>query len=328
MRNLGIIGTNWITQQFVDAAKESKTFELKHVYSRTEEKAQKFAEEAGYVDANLSTDIDKFFSSEDFDTVYVASPNSLHFEYVKKAIEKGKNIIVEKPSFSNRKEFLEIESMLKSSDVFLFEAARHIHEDGFNKIKNYVEDNKEKLSGASLSYMKYSSRYDLVLEGQEPNIFSLDFSAGALYDLGVYTIYDAIVWFGMPNEAHYEPEIIATGADGSGVVTLKYDKFDVNILFGKTKNSYIKSEIYFGKNTLQLDNAGTIEEINIFEEDTKKPVDIKIQDNPMVEEAKSFYNIMENNDREEYTKLLGYAKNVNEVLNRLREDAGIVFAAD
>lgn len=327
MRKLGIIGTNWITQQFVEAAKISETFELTHVYSRTEEKAKDFAQKVN-VDANISTDIEEFFSSTDFDTVYIASPNSLHFEYAKKAIAHEKNIIVEKPSFSNRNEFKEIEELLQNSNVFLFEAARHIHEDSFNKIKTYVQDHNSELSGASLSYMKYSSRYDLVLDGQEPNIFSLKFSAGALYDLGVYTIYDAVVWFGVPNEVHYEPEIIATGADGSGVVTLKYDKFDVNIIFGKTKNSYIKSEIYFGKDTLQLDNAGTIEEVTLIEDDKKNPIEITVQDNPMVEEAKTFYNIMENNDRKKYLELLDYAKSVNEVLNKLREDAGIIFAAD
>ncbi|GKQ43123.1 oxidoreductase [Companilactobacillus sp. RD055328] len=327
MRNLGIIGTNWITQQFVAAAKESETFKLTHVYSRTEEKANEFAKEAGTV-ANISTDVEEFFSSDDFDTVYIASPNSLHFEYTKKAIQHGKNIIVEKPSFSNRKEFAEIEKMLQDSDVYFFEAARHIHEDSFNKIKEYIDQHRQELSGASLDYMKYSSRYDLVLDGQEPNIFSLKFSAGALYDLGVYTIYDAIVWFGTPEEVHYQPEIIATGADGSGVATLKYEKFDVNIIFGKTKNSYIKSEIYFGKNTLQFDNAGTIEEVTRYEDDKVIPVDINVQDNPMVEEAKAFYDIMENNDRDKFKELFGYAKEVNEVLNKLREDAGIIFAAD
>ena len=31
---------------------------------------------------------------------------------------------------------------------------------------------KDEIIGANFSYMKYSSRYDQVLDGEEPNIFS------------------------------------------------------------------------------------------------------------------------------------------------------------
>ena len=43
--------------------------------------------------------------------------------------------------------------------------------------------------------MKYSSRYDQVLEGKEPNIFFSSFFWGALADLGVYLVYAA--WAGL-----------------------------------------------------------------------------------------------------------------------------------
>ena len=35
MINLGIIGTNWITEQFIDAALETKKYKLKSIFSRT-----------------------------------------------------------------------------------------------------------------------------------------------------------------------------------------------------------------------------------------------------------------------------------------------------
>lgn len=64
--------------------------------------------------------------------------------------------------------------------------------------------------------MKYSSRYDQVLAGEVPNIFSTRFSGGALMDLGVYLVYATIGWFGMPSEVHYFPRKISTGVDGLG----------------------------------------------------------------------------------------------------------------
>lgn len=41
MIRFGIIGTNWITERFLEATKHLEDFALTSVYSRTEEKAKK-----------------------------------------------------------------------------------------------------------------------------------------------------------------------------------------------------------------------------------------------------------------------------------------------
>jgi Predicted dehydrogenases and related proteins len=261
MISLGIIGTNWITEQFIKATDITKTFALTHVYSRTEAKAKSFVEDLDKKNINISTDLTAFFK-KDFDTVYIASPNGLHFEQAKQAIENNKNVIVEKPSTSTIKEFTILEKLAQEHDVYLFEAARHIHEPIFKKIAEIVAKHRDELSGATFSYMKYSSRYDAYKAGKNPNVFTTRFSGGALYDLGVYTVYDAVVLFGQPEKVDYDAEFLASGVDGSGALTLKYPNFDVNIIIGKTKNSYMSSEIYFGRDTLLLDNGGDISHLD------------------------------------------------------------------
>ncbi|APX72141.1 Gfo/Idh/MocA family oxidoreductase [Companilactobacillus allii] len=329
MRNLGIIGTNWITQQFIEAAEETKSFKLTQVYSRTEEKAQAFVEKLGKSNINLSDSLESFFASDDFDTVYIASPNALHFGQARLAIENGKNVIVEKPSTSNVREFAILDTLAHAKGVYLFEAARQIHEPIFKKAQEFVKDNQDELSGATLSYIKYSSRYDDFLAGNLPNIFNPKFSGGALYDLGVYTVYDAVVLFGAPNSVDYEAEILNSGIDGSGSLTLKYDKFDVNILIGKTKNSYMPSEIYFGKKTLLLDSAGDINRLTEANEEKKlTELPTTKSDNPMDSEAIEFARIMNEKDTTSYEKLFDYARKVNRVLEQARTSAGLVFEAD
>ncbi|WP_125589677.1 Gfo/Idh/MocA family protein [Companilactobacillus jidongensis] len=333
MRNLAIIGTSWITQQFIEAADETKSFKLARVYSRTEEKAQTFidglSKELDNSSVKISTDLDKFFASDDFDTVYIASPNALHFAQARQAIENGKNVIVEKPSASIIREYTILDTLAHEKGVYFFEAARQIHEPIFKKIQSYVDANREQLTGATLSYMKYSSKMDSFLAGKNPNIFNPKFSGGALYDLGVYAVYDSIVLFGTPNKVDYEPEILSTGIDGSGSLTLKYDKFDVNIIVGKTKNSYMPSEIYFGKKTLLMDSAGDITKISEADADKKMSViPTTKSDNPMDSEAVEFARIMNENDTATYDKLSSYARRVNRVLEQARTSAGLVFEAD
>lgn len=88
MINLGIIGTNWITDQFVQGALETGDYQLTAVYSRKLETAQKFGEKYG--DVEYATDLKTFFGIAHMSTVYIASPNSLHFEQAKQAILAGK----------------------------------------------------------------------------------------------------------------------------------------------------------------------------------------------------------------------------------------------
>lgn len=328
MISLGIICTNWITEQFVKATDITKTFTLTHVYSRTEAKAKSFVEDLKKKNINISTDLAAFFK-EDFDTVYIASPNGLHFEQAKQAIENNKNVIVEKPSTSTIKEFTILEKLAQDHDVYLFEAARHIHEPIFKKIEEIVAKHRDELSGATFSYMKYSSRYDAYKAGENPNVFTTRFSGGALYDLGVYTVYDAVVLFGQPEKVDYDAEFLASGVDGSGTLTLKYPNFDVNIIIGKTKNSYMSSEVYFGRDTLLLDNGGDISHLD-WADDNKNITDVPTakSENPMDSEAREFARIMTENDQASYDKLLQYARTVNRILEQARTSAGIVFDAD
>ena len=65
------------------------------------EKAQEFGSHYEG-DIEFATDLKTFFNIAHMDTVYIASPNSLHFSQTKQAILAGKNVIVEKPAFVKR----------------------------------------------------------------------------------------------------------------------------------------------------------------------------------------------------------------------------------
>ena len=331
MINLGIIGTNWITDQFVQAALETGRYELAAVYSRKLATAQKFGEKYG--DVEYATDLETFFKLAHVDTVYIASPNSLHFEQAQQAIEAGKNVIVEKPAFSTPKEMDTIIELANQKRVFFFEAARNIHEQAFKKIDDFLPL-KDRIIGADFSFMKYSSRYDLVLAGEEPNIFSPHFSGGALADLGVYPIYAAVAWFGMPKESLYFGRLLPTGVDGMGTGVLRYEDFDVTIRTGKIGDSYQPSEIYFDFGTLTLDAINSISEATFHNREAGRSEKMAIHalENPMVEEARDFANVIEHPDDKNlgllYEEWVELARNVNQVVYDMRKNAGVVFDAD
>lgn len=331
MINLGIIGTNWITDQFVQAAHETGNYQLSAVYSRNLATAQKFGKKYG--DVEYATDLATFFAIEHINTIYIASPNSLHFEQAKQAILAGKNVIVEKPAFSRPAEMDEIIELANQKQVFFFEAARNIHEQAFKTVADFLPL-KDHILGADFSFMKYSSRYDQVLDGEEPNIFSPHFSGGALADLGVYPIYAALAWFGMPNESLYFDKKIRTGVDGLGTGILRYDDFDVTIRTGKITDSFQASEIYLTNGTLVLNAVNSIDEAVFHDREHTRREKLSVHqlENPMVEEANDFAKVIMNpTDRELgtfYEEWVELARNVNQVIYDMRKSAGIIFDAD
>ena len=330
MIHLGIIGTNWITDQFVQAAHETGRYQLTAVYSRKLATAQSFAEKYGEV--TCVDDLTAFFQLEELDTVYIASPNSLHFEQAKQGILSGKNVIVETPAFSTPSEMAEIIELANENQVLFFEAARNIHEKSFDTIASVLTEHGN-IIGANFTYMKYSSRYDAVLAGEEPNIFSPHFSGGALVDLGVYPVYAALAWFGRPQNVYYFARKIVTGVDGIGTIILRYETFDVTIQTGKIGNSDLKSEIYFENGTLELNAVNAIEQAVFYDRTNNETVlPVTAQANPMVEEAADFAEVIENKTDPQlgarYEEWIELARDVNEAIYLMRKHAEISFDAD
>mgnify|MGYP001310486916 CR=1 FL=1 len=327
MLKLGIIGTNWITQQFVDAALESGEWQLTTVYSRRAATAQAFADHNHAPET--FTDLATFFAQGSFDVVYIASPNSLHFAQAQQAIIAGKHVIVEKPAVANQAEFQELETTLAAHpDVRLFEAARQIHEVNFKRVQDQI-GRMEQIQGATLTYMKYSSRYDAVRAGEEPNIFSLKFAGGALQDLGVYLAYDAVGWFGMPDEVAYYPTLIDTKVDGKGVAVLRYPSFTVTLNVGKTSNSFLPSEINGLRDAIVMDNAAELGQITYQDEAGQAhDIGVKPDANPMLAEARDFAMVINDpaGHEREYQAWRQLSRNVNKLLFNLRQSGHLYFS--
>lgn len=328
---LGTIGTSSISQLFVQAALATDKYELTTVYSRKEATARTFGEP--FHAARYVTTLEELGQS-DVDVVYIASPNSLHFEQTMQMLEAGKHVIVEKPMFSTPGEWETAAALAQEKGVCLFEAARHIHDPNFQKATETIRS-LENVQGASLTYMKYSSRYDAVLNGEEPPIFSLNYSGGALMDLGVYLVYAAVSWFGEPEEVTYIAQKIRTGVDGQGIGMLRYPGFDVVIHCGKNALSLHSTEIYGLDETLVLDHAEAPTVIERVDSRTQASTKITLpptEENPLSAEAAAFADLLLTNEKPathpKYQEWLQLSQTVNRVLTDMRHDAGIYFPAD
>ncbi|KAF3762015.1 NAD(P)-binding protein [Cryphonectria parasitica EP155] len=353
--NFGVIGTNWITNSFVQSAHESKKFKLVAVYSRRLEAAQKFVSETPSISDASSVktyeDLDALLSDKSLDVVYIASPNSLHYAQGIKALNAGKHVIVEKPFASNLKEFDELCKLADSKGLFVLEAYRHIQEPNFLKLQALLNDPVKKaekfgpIYGASVNMAVYSSRYAKVLEGEEPNVLSPKFSGGSLWDMGCYPIMFTLALFGKPVSQAYHPVIIRTGVDGGGHIIMSYsaeaskqkEKFTVHAHTSKIYTSTAPTEIYCEKGTIRVNGATGVTDINTIEfvpsgsKDAEQLADTNPEYTGMLNltwEAKELGRIVSENDREAESALRSLSRDVLETMEDLRRQNGIVFASE
>lgn len=324
MLNFGIIGTSDISHKFISSAHLSKYFQLSAIFSRKLETAVSFS--TNYENVILYTEWIKFLSAP-IDLVYIASPNALHFEQAKAVLSAGKHAIIEKPMVSTPVELAQLRKIAKENGVFLFEAARNYHEEAITIIKDFLKD--KTVWGANFSYAKYSSKMPELLAGQTPNIFSTDFSGGALMDLGVYTLYTAIGLFGRPNAARYAAHQLPSSIDLNGTGQLIYDDFLVSIQAGKNITSNLPSEIYTSEGTLTLNACQHISSAIFTKHDGSQIVlPILAQEDSMLEEAQAIAKVIQQNNHELAEEWLDVAEAVHHTLYTMRQDAGITFKAD
>ncbi|KAK4498116.1 hypothetical protein PRZ48_010772 [Zasmidium cellare] len=329
------IGTNWITDSWILAAQKAGKWKLHAVYSRTQEQAEAFGKKYGC--SKYYTSLEQLASDSDLQAVYIASPNSLHYEQAKQILKAKKNVILEKPATSTVKELDELFRIAKEQGVYLIEAYRHIQEANYKLLKKLVQEEKRlgTIYGASFTYASYSSRYNNVLAGEKPNIFSLDFSGGSLVDVGVYPVTFAVALFGLPKTQTYVPFICPTGVDGGGVGILHYDGFGVQINNAKGYQSNAPCEIYGEKGTLTINATTDISTLKHFDPKSKKTEELagsyKTVEKPnvnMEEEAVEFARILLEKDTKALGELEEISRNVVKVTSDMRRQGGVVYPAD
>lgn len=82
-------------------------------------------------------------------------------------------------------------------------------------------------------------------------------------DLGVYPLSMAIDLFGEPENTHYFPILLSTGADGSGTLVLIYGLI-VTLMLSEIADGKIPSEIQGEKGTLMINHFARISSLQYY----------------------------------------------------------------
>lgn len=247
---LAILGTGKIVEEVLPVLKEINGIELSAILStpRSIEKAEKLAEL--YAISQASSDYDSILANPDVDTVYVALPNHLHYDYAKKALLAGKHVICEKPFTLTLEEFEDLAKIAEQKNRILLEAITNQYLGNFASIKA----NLAKLGDIKIvecNYSQYSSRYDAFKRGEIAPAFDPAKGGGALRDLNIYNIHLVVGLFGKPERVQYLANM-ERGVDTSGILIMDYGNFKAACIGAKDCSADIKSTIQGNKGSIAV----------------------------------------------------------------------------
>lgn len=323
---IGIIGTNFISDDFCNAAVKVPGAVLRAVYSRKEETGAAFAERHSIPE--VFTDYKKFLSS-DIDAVYVASPNFIHCSQTIMALEHKKHVLCEKVMAVNEAEVRSMIDCARRNQVVLLEAMRPDFDPAFD----IVEQNLNRigqLRRATFEFCQYSSRYDKFREGIVMNAFDPTLGNAAVMDIGVYCIHSLVRLFGMPQEIQAFSTKLSNDFDGSGIVLMKYETMIAEAVYSKISVSVNPSVIQGEDGSILIDYISKPEKICLQlregARDTLEGAGREIlpfipADNNMIYEIQEFIKLINENNIDH--KYLQYSLDTIRVIDEIRRQTCI-----
>lgn len=296
MINFAIIGSSSISEKFIDALKSTKECNVYALLSREINRGKEFAKKFNI--EKVYTNIEELLNDSKIDAVYIASPNGKHFEQAKLSLEAKKNVICEKPIVPTVKEFDILKELALKNKVTLMEAMRPTTNPNFKIIK----DNLYKIGDVRqilVKYCQYSSRYDLLKNGEVTNIFNKELAGGSLYDIGVYPLYFTLAMFGEPKEYFGYNFLLSSGVDGCGSILLKYEDKIANISYSKITHEQSQSEILGENGSIIIDKVSHVKGITIkYRDGREEKLGIELYENDMRYEIEEFIKLIKNGEVE------------------------------
>ncbi|WP_343208127.1 Gfo/Idh/MocA family oxidoreductase [Anaerolentibacter hominis] len=255
-----VIGTNFITDRILLNSRRCTGFELKAVYSRTEERAREYAQKNG---AELTfTSLEELAACREVDAVYIGSPNYCHASQAITMLKGKKHVLCEKPICANSRELEEMFQAAGDNHVVLLEAMRPWYTPGFQYLKSILPQIGP-VRHAVLQFCQYSSRYDNFKNGIVENAFKRELCNGALMDVGCYAVGVMTGLFGMPEKVAAMSRIIPGGIDAEGAFVAKYDELLAEVMYSKVSDGKNPCELQGERANVLFSPTGSVEHIKI-----------------------------------------------------------------
>ena len=296
MRKLrfAVVGTNFISDRFIEATETSGTAEIVAVYSRKLDTGRHFADKYGI--KKVYCDYSSMLSDVDIDAVYIASPTFCHKWQTEAALLADKHVLCEKMITTTEQELSSLIDLARSRGLVLLEAMRPDFDPAYDALRSALAK-IGKIRRATLEFCQYSSRYDKFLAGEVLNAFNPKLKNSALADIGIYPLHLAVSLFGIPQSLTASSVFLSNGFEGAGSITLYYGDKLCQVIYSKIADSVNPSVIEGELGSVTIDKINSPVRITLYPRGSEA-VELSVPPvaNNMIYEVEAFSRMVEGID--------------------------------
>lgn len=172
--------------------KEHPGFFMSAVVERSKEESKE-----KYPEATIYRSVEEMLQHADVELVIINTPVQTHYEYAKKALEAGKNIIVEKPFTVNVSEAEELVQLAEEKGLFLSVYQNRRFDRDLLQVQKILND--KKLGNIKEVEIRFD-RFRTTASGKQHKESPDQVGSGSLHDLGAHLVDQAVQYFGYPEK--------------------------------------------------------------------------------------------------------------------------------
>ena len=317
--NWAVLGTGVIANEMAQAlVKMNKR--LYAVANRTHQKALDFAERYGV--QKVYDQIDEVFEDEAVDIIYITSPHNTHYEFMKKALEHGKHILVEKSITLNSRELDEMIALAAEKKLVLAEAMTIWHMPIYKKLWEIVQSGQ--LGKVQIITMNFGSFKEYNMSNR---FFNMNLAGGAMLDIGVYAL--SIVRSFMeekPEDIVSQWKASPTGSDEQATILLKNKQEQMaTVALSLHSKQPKRAMISCEKGYIEIMEYPRADRAEIVDASTgeKKEISCGKTEDALFYEMTDMERAVESGDETEM--YLNYTKDVMDIMTGLRREWGLKY---
>lgn len=178
----GIAGLGNIAHRFVtDLREQVENAELYAVAARDKQRADNFSHQYGCQTSYGS--YSELANDSNVDIVYIATIHPFHKSLVELFLNHGKHVLVEKPAFTNLRDWDAMSTLAEEKGLILAEAMKTVAFPAYQAMKQFIKDKNVKISSVDASFGNWHE-FD-----SDWHLFNPKLSGGATLDVGVYGLW-------------------------------------------------------------------------------------------------------------------------------------------
>jgi D-xylose 1-dehydrogenase (NADP+, D-xylono-1,5-lactone-forming) len=179
----GILGVAHINERLLPSFAKAANAELRAIASRSHERAGAAARAAGIPTAHGN--YEALLDDPNIDAVYIPLPNTLHDEWTRKAAERGKHVLCEKPLCPSAAEAEQLVRFCRDQGVRLMDGFMWPHHPRTARLRQFLHE------GGIGEVRRVAGAFTYPMRPFDPGNIRLrpELAGGSLLDVGCYPVF-------------------------------------------------------------------------------------------------------------------------------------------